>query len=265
MKSKLPFTYYLVVTLITVFLWSMFVGMNLDGTLPLFSKGWYLMLLPIIFTNILFIISFLKIPKIQIIGNRIRFKSLDVKGEFKQEDITKIESVATSINSWYSFRGGIKIYVEDKIYSFPFHCYTNETELLQKIYKVVPEKIQISNSYQLSNLKYIRYFYRNFGTFFLFLSIPFLILLFSINKNAPFTSKLILAIIPTMLILVFKVSSFYVTVSANGCAKKISTGRGSRKNITIALKNKKIITWRAELNKQSELEKIAKEFHRHIR
>lgn len=284
MKSKLSFGYYIVIILITIFLWSILIGMSLDGTLLLFSKKWYLFILPIILTNLLFLISFLKIPKIQIIGNRFHFKSVDFNGEFEQNDITKVERVSTRINGWYTFRGGLKISAKGKIYDFPFHIYTNEADLLQKIHKVSDEEIPMSRKYAIQHLKYLKYFYRNFGTIYLLLSIPFLYMFFSVKKDSPMFSKLILAFIPFMFMLVFKLSSKYVRL--DGCtlnlidplllksteiqlsdieylsAKKISTGRGSFKNITIEFKNKSILTWRAELNKQGDLEEIVKEFNR---
>lgn len=284
MKSKLSLGYYIIIILITVFLWFIFIGMNRDGNLPLFSKGWYLFLLLILFTNILFVISFLKIPKIQIIGNRISFKSLDFSGEFGQNDITKIERVASHINSWYSFRGGLEIYVKDKIYDFPLHIYTNETELLQKIYKVSSKVIPIVSRYELKNFSYLKYFYRSFGTFYFLLSIPFIYLLLNTKNSSPFFSKLILAILPLMCILAFLLSSKYVlldgtklklmeplffkstTIHLDGIAhlnaKNISTGKGGIKNITIELIDKRVLTWRAELNKQSELDEIINIFSR---
>lgn len=283
MKSRLSFGYYIVILLITIFLWSMFIGMNLDGTLLLFSRGWFLFILPIIFTNILFLLSFLKIPKIQIVDNRFHFKSLDFNGEFEQEDITKIERVSARINGWYSFRGGLRIYAKGEIYDFPFHIYTNESELLQKIYKFSSEEIRQSNKYKIKYFKYLKYFYRNFGTIYLLLSIPFLQLLFNVKKGSPLFSKLVLATIPLMFILFFKLSSKYVRLDGDALklidpllfrstevqlrdiehlsAKKNNTGKGSLKNITIELRNKSVLTWRAQLNKQSELEEIVKVFN----
>jgi len=281
MKSSVKIGYWIGTGLTMGFLLFVFIGMTLDETLSIYSRGWSVFALVLFLLMFLFIVSYLKIPEIKIIGNIIHYKALGKKATFNKADIIELRKVASNINGWYSFRGGIKIITKDDEYEFPFHLYPNQAELLQQLYGVKLYKLDLIVTYSPSYLSYLLYFYKNPSTMYLFFSLAFIWLAFI--KTNTVAGKIIFGLISALSILPFLMSSHYVKLEKNELitihplllkstkiqikdiesvnTRSISTGKGGIKNITLTFNNKTIKTIPAGLNWQSELDLIANQLN----
>lgn len=230
----------------------------------------------------MFMISILKIPKIEIANNTVHFRFNGTKQSFKISDITKIERVNSHANSWYTFRGGLNIITENENLIFPFHIYSNETEILQQIYKSDKKEIKPISKYSVANFSFIKYFYRNIYSFFIIPIVGFLFILQSKDKNTIFGTiaiSLIIALLLAVILRTFKYLKldneylYYINpIGMKSCkyelksikhvnSKVISTGRGGIKNLTIELVDNQIVTLNAGLNKQYTLDEIARKLN----
>lgn len=230
----------------------------------------------------MFIFSLKKIPKIEIINNEIYYNSNGTLVKIKIGEITKIERVTSMINGWYSFRGGLNIIAENENLIFPFHIYTNETEILQQIYKSDKEEIKPISNYSIENVSFIKYFYRNIYSFFIIPIVGFIFILQSKDENTILgiiVISLIIALLMAVILRTFKYlkldNEYLYSINPIGMksckyelksikhvnSKVISTGRGVIKNLTIELVNKQIVTLNAGLNKQNTLDEIERKLN----
>lgn len=277
MNSNAKIGFWIGASLTMGFLFFVFIGMTLDESLPIYSKGWFVFAVVLILLTLLFTISYLKIPTIKIVGNQIHYKALNINTTFYKTDIIELAQINANINSWYSFRGGIKIITKNGVYEFPFHFYPNESELLQELYGTQPYQVDLVNNYSPSYLSYMQYFYKNSHTIYLLMSMAFTWL--ALTKTNALSGKIIFGIMGLITIFPFLMSSHYVKLDNNELViihplllrstkikvkdiesantKPIYAGKGgSIKHITLTLNNKRIKTIRAGFNWQSELDLI---------
>ena len=282
MKTKVKATTYLLPFIIMAFLGFCYVGMTIDNTIVIYSWQWWIFGIIVVGLFLLFLISILKIPKIEIENNTVYSILNGTKQSFKISDITKIERVNSHANSWYTFKDGLNILTEKRNLIFPFHIYYNETEILQQIYKSKRKEIKPISNYSVTNLFFIKYFFRNSYSLLLVPVVGFMFILQSKDQNSIFGTiviSLIIAVLLAVILQTFKYlklddehlyyinpirlkSSKYDLASIEHAnSKVISTGRGGIKNITIELVDKQILTLNAGLNKQKTLNEIARKLN----
>lgn len=278
MKTKIKATTYIMPITILAFFVFCFIGMTLDETLVIYSWQWWLFGVVIAGLFLLFIISFLKIPKIEI-ANGIAFsKSYGHQQSIKINDITESERVISNINRWYSYRDGIKFYTDNGTLLFPFHIYSNESEILQRLFRSERKLINPSTEINFSNLSFIKYFYRNPYSCFLIPIVGFIYILQN-KENTGTLGLIILSFIIILLSVVILKTTRYLEFHAgqlhyvnplllkrsmfdidnieHANSKIIATGKGGIRNLTIQLADKRMLSFKAGLNNQKSLDEIA--------
>lgn len=278
MKSRIHIRNYISTCLILGLFICLFIGVSLDETVNN-TLLWYLAGLSVIGMTLLFYKIYSKIPSIKIDNQRVFFNSKKKEQSFEISEIISVQPIDSDIDFWYTRRGGMLIETDKANFKIPFHIYSNERELLQKLYghelkRVIP-KVKINPK----SLRYLKYLYRNVYSLFFLISIPFIWLLFCI-RNHTYISVIFLSILPVLLLTTFKKTTKYIKIDfvelkifdpffmiekkyslvniENVNSKRISAGKSSIKGLTLMLTDKNIITIPAELNKQAELDLIAK-------
>lgn len=282
MKSKIKGITYLLPILIMTFVIFIFIVTTIDNTIAIYSLQWWIFLLVILGLFSMFLFSFKKIPKIEIKNSTISYYSINKQIQLKIEEISKIEQVISKINGWYSLRGGIIIHTENEKLVFPYHIYSNESKMLQLIHQNKELEIEKDCNFNFSNIFYLKYFYRNFGSIYLILIIPFISILINF-KASDVLGIIIISGIIVLSVVAFHMTSKYIKIE-NGnlyhispilfrsCkydlknikytnSNLINTGNGRIKNLTIELVDNQILTLSAGLNIQSSLAEIADELN----
>ena len=281
LKSKVKAITYLSPICLMAFLIFVLVGMTNDNTIAIYSLEWWIFGILILGLSFMFLTSFQKIPKIEIINDVIHYNSEGTREKFKIGEITKIEKVNSKISGWYSFRGGLQIHTKKEKLIFPYHIYNNESKMLQLIHQSHEILIEQISEFKLSNLFFLKYFYRNSYSFFLIPIFGFIFLLKNKESNNIGTI-VILAIVVLLLIAVFKSFKFlkiengylnYINpILMQNCkydiksikhanSELITTGRGGVKNLTIELVDRRIVTLNGGLNSQKSIDEIAHELN----
>ena len=285
LKSSRKPLHYILLALAPSFLIFSLWGLSYDPMLKDKTTAMTIVALVLIFLLYTSIYSVLKTPRISITGSTITYKTLSINESFNISAITEISKVKSNLNRWYSKRVGLEILADNIKVFFPFHIYSNEQELLRAIYQTKESLIPIKSSYSLEHLKYIKYTYRNLFTMYLFLALPFIWLPF--HKESPLWSSMIIWVIALLFLLVFFMSTGHIKIQDGMLhytnplilrkknypldsidyvnSKNISIGgNGGIKNLTIGLKDKQIFTLRSGLNRQKEINEIAKMIERTV-
>ena len=282
MKTKIKATTYLPSFITLTIIGFCYVGMTLDKTVIIYSWQWWIFGIIAIGLFLLFLISFLKIPRIEIINNIVHSKLNGTRQSFRVDDITKIERINSHANSWFTFRGGLNILTKNGNLIFPFHIYSNETEMLQQIYKSDKKVVNPISNYSVVNFSFIKYFYRNSYSFFLIPIVGFIFILQSKDQNSLLgivVISMLITLLMTVILRTFKYLKlddeylYYINpIILKSCkydlksiehanSRVISTGRGAIKNMTIELTNKQILTLNAGLNRQKTLDEIERKLN----
>ncbi len=278
MKSKIKTGTYIPSVFIAVLFISMYIGATIINNPFVFnSLVWWIVGFFLMGYLYLILISFQKIPRFTITNDTIQCKSKDTNLKIGIANIEKIERVDSSINGWYSKRGGLKIHTKNDVLVFPYHVYSNESEMLQLIYQSEDVPIERYSSYSLGNFVFMKYFYRNFGSFCLIMALVLMTGLIT-KGNTTLIGMVIISPLLLMMIAVFILFSKFLKVEdghlyhisplllksvrydidtieyAN--SKYLNTGSGGIKNLTIQLKDKRIVTLIAGLNRQINIDII---------
>lgn len=279
MKAKIKVITYLptIITMAT-FMTIYASATILDNSFVIFSLLWWFVGLVILGFFLLIIHSFRKIPKIKIINKTIHYKSGETESKVDIAEIEDIVRVESRINNWYSFRGGLQIHSENEMLIFPYHVYSNEKQLLRLIYQSESIAIVQKCSFSFFNLFFIKYFYRNLGSFFMIMA--FVLAYILMSKESVLIGTIIISIMISMFIIIgFKTSQFLkfengilnhikplylmnckydINNIEYANSKSTSTGGNGRlKNLTIHLVDKQIITLNAGLNNQKTINELA--------
>ena len=284
MKSKLENQYrltfgVLIVLLICPLLLIAIAGFNsmiLISSLGLLAVCLFILPL-VIFT----IISLFTIPRIEIIDGVVTYLQRFKMYTFDIKDITAFENVDRRINSWYTARGGLKLMTNDQSYEFPFHLYTNQHQLLCALRGVDCVPTSTSTDVSFSYLRLLRYVYRT--PIIIAVLISLILLFVLLIKQAAFAVVIIFATLLALCIYVLFKALKYVKLSSNHLIhisplqlrgvsinvqdvihadpRPVYTGRTRIRCLTLDLNNGEVLSLRGELNSQSELEAIAREFN----
>ena len=278
MKSKIKtITYFPSIIVVAIFT-SMFIGATItDNPFVFNSLIWWIVAIFLLGLIYMILKAFKNIPQITILNDTVQSEAKKSNIKINIADIEKIERVQSKINGWYSKRGGLQIYTEKDMLVFPYHVYSNETQMLKLIYQREALTIKRNYSFSFENFYFIKYFYRSFGSFLLVMALSLVAVLIS-KDEITIIGIVGISLMVLPMITVFLMHSKFLKVE-NGylyhisplllksCkydfknieyanSESISTGRGAVKNLTIELIDKQILTLIGGLNKQKSIDKI---------
>ena len=278
MTTKIKFIVYFYPLIVFAFLLFCFVGMTIDGTIELYSVGWYVFLLVLILYSLLMWLEYVKIPKIKIGDGSISYRSKAAIVKFKRSAILKLERTKSGKSSSFSTRGGIEIHTKSDKLLLPFHIYSNEKEILQYLYQVNETNIDIESCFDTKNFSFIKYFYRESNGFLLItILLLFAVIISKIDSHWGILGTVCIFILLAKGLLLnyrylkiedgylkhinplqLKSTKYKIDQIAHSNSQAIRTGKSIIKNLTIELVNKSIVTLRAGLNTQKEIGELAK-------
>lgn len=275
-KSKIKISYLLISGVPLLMLPMIALGLFFSPFLMVSYLGLIFLLFLLVLPLGFYFISIKKIPKIEIQNDRIKVKSFRRTLEFIDSKQFTFEEVKRA-NIWFSMRGGLKIQSQDDEFIFPYHIYSNETEILNALTSKNKTINKTEVKYEFGNIKYLLKSWKNPTLIYFMLSVILFFLALAKNTTDMY-SLLFLSLIFFAGIFVFVLTNKYVKLEndkliefapflirsksisiddiENLNSDKIGGYRMSIKNLTLKLKNNQMLTLMGGLNSQRELKEI---------